>query len=127
MDTDTELQFLQRLKEQHLENAILVVIGNTPCHRPKILQKIDGLFLVFLPPYSPELNLNERFFEEMRKHTANLIFNTLESIETAIDLGIQKYYDKNELKKLVGYGWIMEQWNEVMFGEVNQGVLVNAK
>jgi transposase len=46
-----------------------VVLDNAPCHRRKDIGEIPGLTVLFLPPYSPELNPAERFFEELRRAT----------------------------------------------------------
>ena len=72
MDSDTEYAFLTALKRGHPHEHVIVVLDNAPCHRRKDLRKIPGLSLVFLPPYAPELNPAERFFEgdppDDRKH-----------------------------------------------------------
>ena len=71
MSTETEYIFLTELKKQHPNEHVVVVIDNAPCHKPKILHNIHGLTIIYLPPYSPELNPVERFFEEIRRSTAN--------------------------------------------------------
>ncbi len=58
---------------------------NVPCHRPKCHREIPGLIVLFLSPYSPELNLAERFFGELREVTANHIFKSITEQETAIE------------------------------------------
>ena len=113
MNTDTELVFLTKLKKQHPEEDIVIVIDNAPCHRPKVLHKIPGLYIVYLPPYSPELNPVERFFEEIRRSTCNQIFESLEKLEETITSSINSW-TPDALKQLCGYEWIVKQ-----FGEVN--------
>jgi hypothetical protein len=77
-DHEASLAFLTELKKHHPTETVIVVWDNAPCHRPRILREIPGLIVLFLPPYSPELNPTERFFEELRKATANRIFHTIE-------------------------------------------------
>lgn len=112
MSTETEYIFLTELKRQHLYEHVVVVIDNAPCHKPKILHNIDGLTVVYLPPYSPELNPVERFFEEMRRSTANELFTTLNDIENRITDAINSW-SKEELIDLCCYDWIKKQWEEV--------------
>ena len=56
MNTETEDIFLIELKKKHPEKNVVVVIDNAPCHRPKVLHIISGITLIYLPPYSLELN-----------------------------------------------------------------------
>ena len=84
MSISSEYIFLTELKKQHPHEHVIVVIDNAPCHRPYILPSIEWLTLIKLPPYSPELNPVERFFEEVRRSTANQIFDTLETLEDII-------------------------------------------
>ena len=108
MDTDTEKVFLTELKKQHPDEPVVVIIDNAPCHRPKILHKIPGLSLIYLPSYSPELNPTERFFEELRRSTANKIFTTMEELEKRLTDAINSW-TPDKLKQLCGYDWILAQ------------------
>ena len=110
MDTVTELIFLTELKKQHPDKEVIVVMDNAPSHRPRILHKIAGLTIIYLPPYSPELNPVERFFEELRKSTANKIFKNLRDIEKTIGQKVKQLsLDTEALRQLIGYPWILKQ------------------
>jgi transposase len=101
---------LEKLKETVANKHLLVVLDNAPFHKLKILREMNGVTLIFLPSYSPQLNPTERFFGEVRKSTANRIFETLEAQETEIEKSAVEYYDNSEaVKKLAGYEWILEQ------------------
>lgn len=113
-DTEAAHVFLLELKKQHPDEMVVLVWDNAPCHKPKIHREIPGLIVLFLPPYSPELNPAERFFEELRKATANTIFKTLEEQEKAIEEKLKVMTDDSEgMKRLLGYGWILEQCRRV--------------
>lgn len=106
--------FLVELKKQHPNQMVIVVWDNAPCHRPLIHREILGLIILFLPPYSPELNPTERFFEELRKSTANTIFKTIAEQEVVIDAKLNALSDDIAgMKQLLGYGWILEQAGRV--------------
>ena len=80
----------------------------------KSFEKIQNLTIVRLPSYSPQLNPTERFFGEVRKGTANQLFETIDAQEEAITEKIVEYADdENKMKTLTGYGWIREQWERV--------------
>jgi transposase len=113
-DSEAAHTFLLELKKKHPDTLTIVVWDNAPCHRPVVHRSIPGLIVLFLPPYSPELNPAERFFEELRKATANRIFQTITEQEVAIEARLNLLADDTEgMKQLLGYGWILEQCGEV--------------
>lgn len=113
-DSEAAHAFLLALKKQHPNTTVILVWDNAPGHRPQIHREIPGLIVLFLPPYSPELNPAERFFEEMRKATANRIFKSIEEQEQAISEKLCALTaDAEAMKRLLGYAWIREQCGEV--------------
>lgn len=106
--------FLLELKKQHPDKVVVLVWDNAPCHRPVVHRQIPGLIVLFLPPYSPELNPAERFFGELRKATANRIWATIDEQEQAIETRLRTLADDAEgMKRLLGYGWIRTQYEMV--------------
>lgn len=65
--------FLDLLREK-VGKPLIVILDNASIHRAKLIQpaiellKTKGVFLYFLPPYSPELNRIERLWHKI-KHT----------------------------------------------------------
>lgn len=110
MDTAAEAVFLKELKKRHPDQHVFVVLDNAPCHRPKMLHRIPGLTLIYLPSYSPELNPAERFFEEIRRATANNVFKSIEQQEEIITTAVNRWSNnKDAMRQLLGYRWIREQ------------------
>lgn len=108
--TEAAYVFLTEFKKKYRNKMIVLVWDNAPCHKPQIHREIPGLIVIFLPPYSPELNPAERFFEELRKSTANQIFETIEDQEVAIETKLNALTDDiPAMKQLLGYEWILEQ------------------
>ena len=106
--------FFDALEKKYPLQHIVMVYDNAPSHRPKIVRERTRITCVFLPPYSPELNPAERFFEEIRKATANQLFETLEAQEETIAEAVKTLSgDYEGMKKLTGYEWIKRQWEEV--------------
>jgi transposase len=113
-DSAAAYSFLRELKKKHRDTLTIVVWDNAPCHRPIMHREIEGLIVLFLPPYSPELNPAERFFEELRKATANQIFTTIEAQESAIEAHLNQLADDTAgMKRLLGYDWILKQCERV--------------
>ena len=113
MTSDITKLFLEKLKKQHPNKEVVVVWDNAPCHRRKDLYNIKGLTLINLPSYSPELNPAERYFEEIRRITANRVFKSLDKCEELVIKAVNSWSEPEKLKKLLGYGWILEQWGAV--------------
>ena len=105
MSTQTELIFLKELKKQHPKQHVYVVIDNAPCHKPKILHTVSGLSILYLPSYSPELNPVERFFEEVRRFTADRVFTSMKALEKRLTKFIKCLTD-DWVKNLTCYEWI---------------------
>jgi len=89
---------------------VAVVWDNSSVHK-SVARRFQGILAFkFLPAYSPELNPVERFFEELRRRTANRIFNSLSELESALLEVINEYYeDQERVCQLCGYAWILEQ------------------
>jgi len=113
-DSEATNTFLLQLKKHHPNKMVVLVWDNAPCHRPLIHRTIPGLIVLFLPPYSPELNPAERFFEELRKSTANRIFKSIEEQEKAIEEKLNALAkDRTAMKQLLEYEWIKKQAERV--------------
>jgi hypothetical protein len=56
----------------------VVIVDNAGWHLSVDLKKFDNITLIYLPPYSPELNHQERVWLEMRqKYLANRCYSNL--------------------------------------------------
>lgn len=68
-------------KETKPERWALVVLDGAGGHRNQDIQIPDNVILLFLPPYSPELNPVENVWEFLRDHFFNnRVFDSLEEI-----------------------------------------------
>ena len=60
-----------------------------------------------LPPYSPELNPVERFFQELRRELKNKVYESYEEVEKAVEEIFKRYLTKPEaVKKLTNFHWL---------------------
>lgn len=106
--------FFDEMEKKFPGKHIVIVFDNAPSHRPRIIHARENISCIFLPPYSPELNPAERFFEEIRKSTANQIFENIDLQEAVISQTVKELSTNTEqLKQLLGYAWIKKQWKEV--------------
>ncbi len=60
-----------------------------------------------LPPYSPELNPVERFFQELRRELKNKVYESYEEVEKAVEEIFKRYLRKPDaVKKLTNFHWL---------------------
>jgi len=88
--------FLEALKEEYKKYHLILIWDNAPFHKKKELHTIVDLTPIFLPPYSPKL--------ELPLEGTILLKDFMEKLED----------DSTKTKKLCGYSWILEQWEEVV-------------
>lgn len=70
VNAQTVAQMLHQLAQRFTQLPLYVVLDNAPyqhCDYVKQLAKTLGIHLVFLPPYSPNLNLIERVWRYLKK------------------------------------------------------------
>ena len=115
VNTLTTRIFLDELQKMFSKYHLIIVWDNAGFHRSATLEHQDRT-LCFLPSYSPQLNPVERFFEECRKITANLVFpEGIDQLSQVLEKGIVDLAkDTQKIRKLCAYPWIREQYNAIM-------------
>lgn len=63
------------------DHAVLLVLDRAGWHTSKKLRVPEGIELLFLPPYSPELQPVERLWTLTDEPLANRFFDTLDELE----------------------------------------------
>lgn len=99
--------FEQIQKKYPNKNRIYAIADNAKYYRSKLVKKFlenSNIKLIFLPPYSPNLNLIERLWKYLRKKVINTTYYPkFEQFKTAI-LNFFENIDskKSELKQFIG-------------------------
>ena len=110
MNGESLSSVVKQLPEKWGKNLALVW-DNAQVHKSAAKCLPDDVMVISLPPYSPELNPVERFFQELRRKIANRLFSSLAELEDALVEAIQEYFhDKEKIKQLCAYPWIIEQF-----------------
>lgn len=66
------------------ERSIVLVLDNAGFHAPADLCVPDGIRLVFLPPYTPELQPAERLWTLIDEPVVNNHFKTLDALDAVV-------------------------------------------
>lgn len=91
-----------------LKSKVHLITDGASAHRSKKLKANEKLELEILPPYSPQLNPVERFFQEIRRKLKNQVFESYKQVERAV-IEIAKPYLKQQetIKRLTCYDWLL--------------------
>ena len=113
-DSLTTKVFIDYLREEYGNEEVIVIWDGAGFHRSWEVKGIEGVRFVRLPAYSPELNPVERLIEELRKSTANKVFNNLGEVEEVLIEALKEYiHNREKVESLCGFSWIKKQMEEI--------------
>ena len=106
---DTLIDFLKTLQETYPK--FVYVLDNASCHRSEKTNKFIGstggdIVLVFLPPYTPQLNPVEIQWRELKRLLAGQRFHSLEDLKDAIGTIVDR-----EMKPVKIMACLTDQYN----------------
>lgn len=88
------------------EKIVILLWDGAPAHRAQ-LKVPEGLELVRLPAYTPELNPSERLWSPIKEAVANRVFEKVEEMEDVLIDKIRVLsQDKEYLSGLTNYHWL---------------------
>lgn len=77
--------FLEHMSRHLGCRKVIMVMDCAGWHKSKSLVVPPNIRIMHLPPYSPELNPVERFWQYIKQHTIkNRVYETLETLEEAV-------------------------------------------
>ena len=82
-------------------------MDNGQFHKAKSLSIPDNVRLLFLPPYSPELNPIERFWQDLKDHVAFHLYETLSELKRRAQEKLDSYTDE-AVASLIGYEYLLD-------------------
>ena len=100
--------FLDVLSRKFARQDILLVLDGAPNHRCGDLTLPDNISLLFLPPYSPELNPKENLWDEIReKIFKNYALKSIDAVRTKLKQAVL-YIERNPetVKSITSFPYI---------------------
>jgi len=110
LDTISLNEYLKELSERFKNEKIVLIMDNASFHKSKKLNIPENIKIEYIPPYSPELNPQERRFEDIKKFLKNKVFKTIEDLERKVEEILLSYTNK-QIKSLVSYNYIVKALN----------------
>jgi len=85
---------LREFKEANPSKRIVIILDNFSSHRSKMVQEYarqNNIHLVFLPPYSPDLNPIEQIWRAIRRFISTIFIKDLSHLKSII---CEEFFDK---------------------------------
>lgn len=108
VSAETMSLFLAEVAQRHAQEFILMVMDQAGWHLAGALAVPPNMRLIFLPPYSPELNPAEHIWESLREDCfANHVFADLDAVERVLTKGLADLEAKpDRTRSMTGFRWI---------------------
>jgi transposase len=104
-NTDTFQIFLNEFSKQYPDEFIILLLDNGSFHKAEKLIIPYNFALLFIPPYSPELNPAEKIWWKMKRAFTGKLHKTLENVSEFIRNEVNKItFDL--VKNTCGYEYI---------------------
>jgi transposase len=101
--------FLDELPKKNPHEFKIMILDNGAFHKGKNLKIPENIRLLFLPPYSPELNPAELVWLNMKRKTTNTIYKTMEELKIKIDEIVSDLITTDFIKSLCGFSYFFNQ------------------
>jgi len=100
--------FLLEVAQRQADEFIVMVMDQAGWHVAGKLAVPANMRLIYLPPYSPELNPAEHLWEAVREDCfANHVFANLNAVEWALTKGLMALESAHErTRSMTGFDWI---------------------
>lgn len=85
--TESVCQFLEKIRKKNPGKEIVVILDNFRSHWAKKTREVAdnlGIVLIFLPPYSPDLNPIEFIWKSIKREISPLLIETIEQLKCVI-------------------------------------------
>ncbi len=110
LDSNGFQDFLDGFSRRFPQSTNILILDNGRFHKANKLTIPENVRLIFLPPYSPELNPIERFWEDLKDHLAFDLHVTLSELKERVSEKLHSYTDE-AVASLTGYQYLVDAAN----------------
>lgn len=113
-NTDSFELFLTEFSLQNRNELKVVVLDNGAFHKAKRLKIPENILLVFLPPFSPELNPAEKIWAKFKRAFTNKLHKSLDEVSSFIKEQVQNL-SPNQTIKTCEYDYVFSNqfWTNI--------------
>jgi len=102
--------YLNEFSMERPQEFKIIVLDNGAFHKAKSLSIPKNIGLVFLPPYSPELNPAEKIWQVIKRDFENRLFHSLEELGEFITHSLEKI-TAEKVKSICSFKYIFSDLN----------------
>lgn len=97
--------FLNEFSKQNPNELKVMILDNGAFHKARKLIIPLNIILIFLPPYSPELNPAEKIWAKFKRDFTNRLFPTIEKLEDYV-CQLSTKITKSEVVSITSFNYI---------------------
>lgn len=106
LNADQFQRFLDAFSQAFADSLNILVLDKSGAHTARRLTLPGNVRLVFLPPYSPELNPIERVWRDLKDALAWRLFSDLAALQAAVTRLLDAYDDPT-VQSLTGAAYLV--------------------
>ena len=94
------LEFLKESRKANLQKIMIIILDNAKIHKAKIIQDYcqeNKIILVYLPPYSPNLNPIEFMWKDLKRRLSKYYQENVESLKRIGQLISEELLESRQL------------------------------
>ena len=111
-NTDCFQLYLDEFSKETPDEFKIIVLDNGAFHKSAELIVPDNIELLFIPPYSPELNVAEKIWAHIKGDIAAEVFKTLNDLSDKVAM-LVKNIEQDTIKSITGFKHYMKIFNAV--------------
>jgi transposase len=104
--------YLDEFSAQSPDEFKIIILDNGAFHKAAQLKIPANIDLLFIPPYSPELNPAEKIWRFLKDQIATEIFKTLDNLSDRLCTSIQNLTTET-IKSITGYQYYLDNFYAV--------------
>jgi transposase len=110
-NANTFQHFLDYMAAQNVTEFKILILDNGAFHHAKKLNIPDNIALLFLPPYSPELNPAEKMWRHFKDRVSMIAYNNIEMLQNKISAVIKNITVEN-VKSICGNQFYLKTFGD---------------
>ena len=104
-NTDTFQVFLNEFSRQSVDEFKIILLDNGAFHKGHTLKVPENIALLFIPPYSPELNPAEKIWWKMKRAFSGKLHKSLDNVSEFITDQVARLTNQ-QVKSISNYDYI---------------------
>jgi transposase len=109
-NSDAFQKYLNEFSAHNHNEFKIIVLDNGAFHKAKELIIPENIALIFLPPYSPELNPAEKIWAHLKRSFTNRLFTTLDELSAFIEM-VTNELSENTIISTCHFSYIFDNLN----------------